>query len=161
MTKPSILDLTPTMAEIEKRLNPAISPTTIAKELKISIRTYYNLLRKINERNNSPEIRAQYEEEVTAAYRHQLLEALRLYDKAKTLFEKHHTLSLMNTILKSYTDYLLKTGRIKDGSKKVEIENNSCVDYNLLYEEYQAHIKQLPPQGNIIDHTSSKGNNSG
>jgi len=156
MTK-SVLDLTPTMMEIEKRLNPAVKPTQIAKELKISIATYYNLLTKINERNNTSEMKAQYEEEVTSAYRMQLLEALRLYDLAKELPEKAQILKLMNDILKTYTDYLMKTGRIKEVSKKVEIESNVKVDYHNLYEIYleEKKAKQLP-SGNIIDQQSNR-----
>ena len=161
MTRTAIIDLSPTMQEIEKRINVYSKPTLIAKELKISIGTYYNLLNKINERNNSSEFKAQYEEEITGGYKLQLQESIKLYDKAETIDEKNKCLKLMNDILKNYAEFLFKTGRIKEVSKKIEIESNINVDYNLLYEEYQAQLKQSLPKGNIIEQlprSSEKGN---
>jgi len=157
MTRAPIMELTPTMIEIEKRVNAISKPVQIAKELKISIGTYYNLLNKINERNNSSEFRAQYEEEITGTHKIQLLEGIKLYDQAKTHEEKCKALKLWNEILTNYMGFLFKTGRIKEVSKKVEITGTVNVDYNEIYQLCQENEKQQLPIGNIIEQERISG----
>jgi len=157
MTRPSALELTPTMISINQLLYQGLRPREIQNELKISIKTYYNLISKINEYNNSPEMRSQYEEQVNSYWGKLFISYDVLLIQTEDIGEKNQILSNMIKLNKEFTDYLFRVGKIKEVSKKVEIESNVKVDYHNLYEIYleEKKAKQLP-SGNVIDQQSNR-----
>jgi len=147
-----ILTLSPTMYRINTLLYQGLRPHEVQKELKITEQTYYNLLKKINEYNNSPEMRAQYEEQVNSYWGKLFRSYDLLLTQTEDIGEKNQILSNMIKLNKEFTDYLFRVGKIKEVSKRVEIESNVKVDYHRIYELYleEKKAKQLPT-GNVID----------